>query len=136
MRFMMLMYPGPGYDKPFDQLQLPLDAFADMDAFNKRLSDAGKLLSGEGLHPSSEGAVVSFRNPTRTGVVTDGPFPESKEVLGGFWIIEADSLAEAVDWASQVPNGGTEMIEVRRIYDFDEFPQEVQDAVPFEKSMR
>jgi hypothetical protein len=135
MRFMLLMYPGPGFDKPLDQIDVSLDTFEEMDKFNKRLSDAGKLLSGEGLQPSSEGAVVSFRNKGKKAVVTDGPFPESKEVLGGFWIIQADSLEEAVDWASQVPTGGTEQIEVRRIYDFDDFPQELQDAAPFEKAV-
>ena len=135
MRFMLLMYPGPGFDKPFDQVDMPLEMFEEMDKFNKRLSDAGKLLSGEGLQPSSEGAIVSFRNKDKKPVVTDGPFAETREVLGGFWIIEADSLQEAVDWASQVPTWGSEQIEVRRIYDFDDFPQEVQDAVPFEKSV-
>lgn len=134
MRFMLLMYPGPGFDKPFDQVEIPVEVFQEMDNFNKRLSDAGKLLSGDGLQPSSEGAIVSFRNKDKKPVVTDGPFAESKEVLGGYWIIRADSLEEAVDWASQVPVGGTEQIEVRRIYDFDDFPQEVQDAAPFEKA--
>ncbi len=136
MRFMLLMYPGPGFDKPFDELDIPIDVFEEMDKFNKRLGESGKLLSGDGLHPSSQGAIVSFRNSGKKPVVTDGPFPESKEVLGGYWIIQADSLAEAVDWARQVPNGGHEMIEVRRIYDFSDFPQDVQDAAPFEKSMQ
>lgn len=135
MRFMLLMYPGPGFDKPFDQVDMPLEMFEEMDKFNKRLSDAGKLLSGEGLQPSSEGAIVSFRNKDKKPVVTDGPFAETREVLGGYWIIQADSLQEAVDWASQVPTWGSEQIEVRRIYDFDDFPQEIQDAVPFEKSV-
>ena len=136
MRFMLLMYPGPGFDKPFDQIDMPVEEFAEMDAFNKRLGDAGKLLSGEGLHPSSEGAIVSFRNKDKKAMVTDGPFTESKEVLGGFWIIQADSLEEAVSWASQIPTGGTEQIEVRRIYDLDDFPQELQDASPYEQSVR
>jgi len=136
MRFMLLMYPGPGFDKPFDELNIPADTFEEMDQFNKRLSESGKLLSGDGLHPSSQGAIVSFRNPDTQPLVTDGPFPESKEVLGGYWIIQADSLAEAVDWARQVPHSGAEMIEVRRIYDFGDFPQDVQDAAPFEKSVR
>jgi hypothetical protein len=135
MRFMLLMYPGPGFDKPFDQIDMPVEVFQEMDNFNKRLSDAGKMISGEGLQPSSEGAIVSFRNKDKKPVGTDGPFPETREVLGGYWIIQADSLEEAVEWASQVPVGGTEQIEVRRIYDFDDFPQEVQDAVPFEKSV-
>lgn len=135
MRFMLLMYPGPGFDKPFDQVEVPTEGFEEMDNFNKRLSDAGKLLAVDGLRPSSEGAIVSFRNKDKEPIVTDGPFAESKEVLGGYWIIQADSLQEAIGWASQVPVGGTEQIEVRRIYDFDDYPQELQDAAPFEKSV-
>jgi hypothetical protein len=134
MRFMMLMYPG--IDKSFDEIDVPVEVFAEMDKFNKRLSDAGKMLGGEGLKPSKEGARVSYRNKDKKPVVTDGPFTESKEILGGYWIIEADSLKEAIDWASQVPVMGTEMIEVRPIYELSDFPQDVQDAVPFEKSMR
>ena len=134
MRFMMLMYPG--FDKPIDEANVPVELFAEMDAYNKRLSDAGKMLGGDGLHPSSQGARVSYRNKEKKPVVTDGPFTESKEVLGGYWIIEADSLEEAVEWASQVPVMGSEMIEVRRIYELSDFPQEVQDAVPFEQSTR
>ncbi|MCA9858789.1 MAG: hypothetical protein KC438_03665 [Thermomicrobiales bacterium] len=135
MRFMLLMYPGPGFDEPFDEAEMPVEAVEEMDNFNKRLSDAGKLLSVDGLHHSSEGAIVSFRNKNKKAVVIDGPFSESKEVLGGYWIIQADSLQEAIDWASQVPVGGTEQIEVRRIQEFDELPQEAQDAAPFERSV-
>jgi hypothetical protein len=134
MRFMLLMYPG--FDKSIEEADIPVELFSEMDTFNKRLSDAGKMLDGQGLHPSKEGARVSYRNKDKKPVVTDGPFTESKEILGGYWIIEADSLQEAVDWASQVPVIGTEMIEVRRIYELSDFPQEVQDAVPFEKSMQ
>lgn len=134
MRFMMLMYPGPGFDKPFDEIEMPIETVEEMDNFNKRLSDAGKLISGDGLHSSRQGALVSFRNKEKKAVVTDGPFPETREVLGGYWIIQADSLEEAIDWARQVPCGGTEQIEVRRIYEFEDFPQEFQDAAPFEKA--
>jgi hypothetical protein len=133
MRFMLLMYPGAGFDKPFEESNVPLELFEEMDKFNKRLSDSGKLIAGDGLHPSSEGAIVSFRNPDRKPVVTDGPFAETREVLGGYWIIEADSLQEAIEWARQVPNQGTEQIEVRRIYDFEDYPEDVQEAVPFER---
>jgi hypothetical protein len=134
MRYMLLMYPG--FDKSIEEADIPVELFAEMDKFNKRLTDAGKMLAGDGLRPSKEGARVSYRNKDKKPVVTDGPFPESKEILGGYWIIEADSLQEAVDWASQVPVMGTEMIEVRRIYDLSDFPQEIQDAVPFEQSMQ
>ena len=133
MRFMLLMYPG--FDKPIEEANVPVELFAEMDVYNKRLSDSGKWIAGEGLQPSSKGARVSYRNKDKKPVVTDGPFTESKEILGGYWLIEADSLEEAVDWASQVPVMGTEMIEVRRVYDLSDFPQEVRDAVPFEKSV-
>ena len=134
MKFMLLMYPG--FDKPIEEVDFPVELFAEMDKLNKRMADAGVLLAGDGLHPSKEGARVSYRNKDKKPVVTDGPFTESKEVLGGYWLIEAASLEEAIDWASQVPVMGTEMIEVRRVYEFSDFPQEAQDASPFEKSVR
>ena len=133
VRFMLLMYPG--FDKPIEEANVPVELFAEMDKLNKRMVDAGVMLAGDGLHPSKEGARVSYRNKDKKPVVTDGPFTESKEVLGGYWLIEADSLEEAVEWASQVPVMGSEMIEVRRVYDLADFPQEIQDAVPFEKSV-
>lgn len=134
MRFMLLMYPG--FDTSIENVEVPAELFSEMDAFNKRMSDAGVLLSGDGLHPSSEGAVVDFRNEDKRPTVMDGPFAESKEVLGGYWIIQADSLQQAIDWAKQVPVMGTERIEIRRIYEFEDFPQELQDAAPFEKAVR
>lgn len=134
MRFMLLMYPG--FDQPIEDANVPVELFAEMDKLNKRMSDAGVMLAGDGLHPSKEGARVSYRNNDKTPVVTDGPFAESKEILGGYWLIEAASLEEAIGWASQVPVMGTEMIEVRRVYDLADFPQDIQDAVPFEQSMQ
>lgn len=133
MRFMLLMYPG--HDKPIEEADVPVELFTEMDNLNKRMVEAGVMLAGDGLHPSKEGARVSYRNKDKKPVVTDGPFTESKEVLGGYWLIEAASLEEAIDWASQVPNMGTEMIEIRRVYDLSDFPQEIQDAAPFEKSV-
>lgn len=132
MRFMLLMYPG--FDKPIEEADVPVELFTEMDNLNKRMVEAGVMLAGDGLHPSKEGARVSYRNKDKKPVVTDGPFTESKEILGGYWLIEAASLEEAIDWASQVPVMGTEMVEVRRVYDLADFPQEIQDAAPFEKS--
>lgn len=134
MRFMMLMYPG--FDQTIDEAKVPVELFAEMDAYNKRLSESGQLLGGDGLHPSRNGARVNFRNQDKKPVVTDGPFTESKEILGGYWLIEVDSLEEAIDLASQIPVMGTEMIEIRQVYDLADFPQEIQNAVPFEKAQQ
>jgi hypothetical protein len=98
-----------------------------MNDYNEEMLDAGVMLAGEGLHPSSEGARVSFRNGKRT--VTDGPFAETKELIAGFWLIEVDSLAEAIDWAKRVPDpmgeGEEAQIEIRRVYELEDFPNEI-----------
>ena len=128
MRFMMLMYPG--FDDPESaNIELTPELFADMDTFNQRLKAAGKWITGDGLQPSKKGARVSFRNKEKKPVVTDGPFTETKELLGGYWLIEADSLEEAVDWARQVPSIGTELIEIRQVYELEDWPEEIQAVV-------
>ena len=102
------------------------DAAEAMNAYNQQLTDAGVLLALDGLHPSSEGARVAFSQGRPT--VTDGPFAESKELIGGYWIIQAKDKAEAVEWAKRVPNvqGEEFEIEVRRIYDVSDFSEDVQ----------
>ena len=98
-----------------------------MGEFNEQMAEAGVLLAAEGLHPSSKGARVHFSGGKRT--VTDGPFPETKELIAGFWIIEVDSLQEAIDWVLRVPepmNEGAEAeIEIRQIGDISDFPPEL-----------
>ena len=113
MRFMMLMYPG--MDKAIDEIDVPVELFGEMDAFNKRLAEAGKMLGGEGLHPSRLGARVSFRNKEKKPVVTDGPFTESKELIGGFCMLQMRSFDEMVVWTERFARilGGTVEIDLR-----------------------
>ncbi len=94
----------------------------DMTAFNEELVKAGVMLAGEGLHPSSKGARVKFSGDKR--IVTDGPFPETKELIAGFWIFKVNSLQEAVDWVKKVPNpmpGTDAEIEIRQVFDTEDF---------------
>jgi hypothetical protein len=116
MRFMMIMFPGPDAEAgvPPDPKLL-----AEMLKLNEDMVKAGVLLAGEGLHPTSQGARVRF--PSGKPQVSDGPFAEAKEVIGGFWLIQAKSLDEAVAWASRCPTAGGEMIEIRRVFDSDDF---------------
>ncbi len=123
MRFMMLMYPG--ITDEADWTPNP-EAVAAMGRYNEELTQAGVLLSLDGLHPTSEGARVSFAGASPS--VTDGPFAETKEVLGGYWLIDVPSKDEAVAWASRCPAGDREMIEVRRVWEMADFPPEVQAA--------
>jgi hypothetical protein len=122
MRFMMFMYPGIE-EKDWNP---SAEAVAAMSRYNEELRKAGMLLSLDGLQPPSEGGVVSFADGKAT--ITDGPFAEAKEVVGGYWLIQARSKEEALEWASRCP-GENCRIEVRRIFEMDDFPQEVQDAV-------
>jgi hypothetical protein len=126
MRFMMLMIP-PDYNAAAPGTSPNADEVREMMKYNESLQKAGVLRSLDGLHPPAEGARVSFAGPTP--VVTDGPFPETKEVLGGYWIIDVASKREAVDWAKKCPaaNSGA-IIEVRQIQEMDEFPADVQEA--------
>jgi hypothetical protein len=96
-----------------------------MGRYNEQLTQAGVLLSLDGLQPSSEGARVSFSAGKPT--VTDGPFPETKELLGGYWLIDVPSRDDAIAWASRCPAGDS-TIEVRRVYEMEDFDAEVQAA--------
>jgi hypothetical protein len=117
MRFMMIMFPGPeaeqGVLPEHEQLM------AEMGKFNEEMVKAGVLLAGEGLHPLAAGARVRF--PNGKARVSDGPFTEAKEIVGGFWMIQVASKEEAIAWASRCPNSGKEMIEIRRVYEAEDF---------------
>jgi len=96
------------------------------DEIHEALKDAGVLVTLEGLHPPSMGARVSFASGTP--VVTDGPFTESKEVIGGYWMIEVGSLDEAIAWAKRCPASSNEVIEIRQVQEMSDFPEDVQKA--------
>jgi hypothetical protein len=121
MRFMMFMYPEISEEK----WNPTAEDVAAMGRYNEELRKAGMLLALDGLHPPAEGARVSFSGGDTT--VTDGPFAEAKEVVGGYWLIQARSKEEAVEWASRCP-GQDCTIEVRRVFEMEDFPPDVQEA--------
>ena len=125
MRFMILVIP-----KGYEQAKagtLPDPAMVEkMMKYNESLQKAGVLLALDGLHPPSMGARVSFEGGKPK--VRDGPFAEAKEVLGGYWMIQVKSKEEAVAWASRCPAGPNEMIEIRQVQEFADFPPDVQQA--------
>src|SRR5712671_6207890 len=125
MRFMMLMIPK-GYEKADPGTMPDPKAVAAMVKYNEALQQAGVLLALDGLHPPSMGARVSFTGGKPD--VTDGPFTEAKEVLGGYWMIQVKSKEEAVEWAKRCPASDNEMIEVRQVQEFEDFTPEVQKA--------
>ena len=125
MRFMMLMIPR-GYEKAGPDTLPDAKAVAAMMAYNESLRKAGVLLALDGLHPPSMGARVSFSDGKPT--VTDGPFAEAKEVLGGYWIIQVGSKREAIEWASRCPAQDNEVIEIRQVQELADFPEDVQKA--------
>jgi hypothetical protein len=122
---MMLMIPK-GYEKATPGTMPDAKAVAAMMKYNESLQKAGVLISLDGLHPPSMGARVSF--PGVMPKVTDGPFIETKEVLGGYWMIDVKSKAEAVEWASRCPASENEVIEVRQVQEMSDFPPDVQKA--------
>jgi hypothetical protein len=125
MRFMMLMIPK-GYEKATPGTLPDPKAVETMMKYNEELQKAGVLLALEGLHPPSMGARVSFADGKTK--VTDGPFAEATEVLGGFWMIQVKSKEEAIQWASRCPAAPNEVIEVRQIVEMSDFPADVQKA--------
>jgi hypothetical protein len=115
-----------GFEKAAPGTVPDAKAVEAMMKYNESLQKAGVLLSLEGLHPPSMGARISF--PGGKAKVTDGPFIETKEVLGGYWMIEVKSKAEAVEWASRCPASENEVIEVRQVQEMSDFPPDVQKA--------
>ena len=127
MRFMMIMFPKdyatakPGTVPDFKEMEA-------MGKYNEELGKAGVLLALDGLTPP---ATMSARVTFKSGKskVTDGPFTETKEVVGGYWIIQVKSREEALEWASRIPGKDTEMVEVRRLFEITDFPADVQKKV-------
>jgi hypothetical protein len=125
MRFMMLMIPA-GYERAAPDALPPVEAISAMMKYNEALKEAGVLITLDGLHPPSSGARVSFAGGKP--VVTDGPFTESKEVIGGYWMIEVNSRDEAIAWAKRCPASNNEVIEIRQVQEMADFPPELQQA--------
>ena len=121
MRFMIIVKASPESEAgkmPSEEL------LAAMGKYNEELANAGVLLAGEGLHPSSRGARVRFSGNKRT--VTDGPFAETKELIAGFWLIQVKSLDEAIEWVKRCPNPmeSDSDIEIRQVFDPEDFGAE------------
>jgi hypothetical protein len=125
MRFMMLMIPK-GYEMAEPGIKLDPERVGSMMKYNEDLQKAGVLLALDGLHPPSTGARVSFAGGKP--LVTDGPFAEAKEVLGGYWMIQVASRAEAIEWAKRCPATENEIIEIRQVQEMSDYDEEVQKA--------
>ena len=125
MRFMMLVIPK-GYEAAEAGTMPDPEAVAKMMKYNEALQKAGVLLALDGLHPPSMGFRVRYSGDKPE--VTDGPFTEVKEVVGGYWMIDVASPEEAKEWAKKAPMGDDEIIEVRRVQEFEEFPEDVKEA--------
>ena len=126
MRFMMLMIPL-GYETAAPDVKLDPERATAMMKYNEALQDAGVLITLDGLHPPSMGARVSFA--TGKPIVTDGPFTEAKEVLGGYWMIDVASREEAIAWAKKCPASENEIIEIRQVQEMADFSDDVQQAL-------
>jgi hypothetical protein len=121
---MMLMIPQ-GYEAAAPGTMPPAEAVAAMMKYNEALKEAGILVTLDGLHPPSMGARISFAGGKP--VVTDGPFIEAKEVIGGYWMIEVASKAEAIEWAKKCPASNNETIELRQVQEMADFPADIQE---------
>jgi hypothetical protein len=125
MRYMMIMHPNVT-EENYGPTAATTEVVAAMTRYNAELREAGVLLALDGLQPPSKGARVSFSGGRAS--VTDGPFAEAKELIGGYWMIQAKSLEEAVEWASRCPALDGDVIEVRQVYEMSDHPPEVQAA--------
>ena len=115
-----------GYESAAPDTGPSAEEVAKMTEYHKALQRAGVLLALDGLFPPSTGARISYTDGKAT--VTDGPFAEAKEVIGGYWIIQVRSREEAIEWAKRAPMSDNEVIEVRQIHEMPDFPEDVQKA--------
>src|SRR5437016_9866496 len=116
MRFMVIVKADKNSEAgimPSKQL------LTDMGKFNEELANANVMLAGEGLQPTSKGARVKFSGGKKT--VIDGPFAETKELVAGFWLWQCKSLDEAIEWLKRAPFGGGEEVEIRQVFEADDF---------------
>ncbi len=125
MRFMMLVIPKV-YENAKADFVPPADLVAKMTKYNESLTKAGVLLGLEGLTPPAKGARVKFSGGKAKA--TDGPFTEAKELVGGYWMIQAKSREEAVEWAKRAPMLDGDIIEVRQVQEIEDFPEDVRRA--------
>ena len=125
MRFMLLVIPK-GYATAKPGFAPDAKLVEKMTQFNESLTKAGALLALDGLHPPSTGARMAFSGGKPT--VTEGPFSEAKEVVGGYWMIQVGSRAEAIEWAKRAPMLDGDVIEVREVQEMSDFPPDVQRA--------
>jgi hypothetical protein len=133
MRFMMIVIPQ-GYESAAAGTVPTAEAVAKMMEYNKSLQKAGILLALDGLHPPSTGARIYHAQGKAT--VTNGPFAEAKEVIGGYWIIQVNSREEAIEWAKRAPMSDNDVIEVRQIQEMADFPADVQKAAEGFENLR
>jgi len=130
MRFVMFMIPRvyqpdtPREQRAGEGFTPPAEAVAKMMKFNEELAKAGVLVSLDGLQPLAKGARVAFSQGKPT--VTDGPFIEAKEVVGGFWMIQVKSKEEAVEWIKRCPAAEGDVIEIRQVFEVEDFPPDVK----------
>ncbi|OAN32496.1 YciI family protein [Mycolicibacterium iranicum] len=120
-RYMLILRSTPEAEKAMENVNFE-DVIADMGRYNEELIKAGVLLAGEGLAGPEEGFVVNF--DTETPVITDGPYTEAKELFNGFWMLGVSSIEEAKQWALKCPLGPGARLEVRRVTETEEFPQD------------
>lgn len=127
MRFMMNVFPED-YKTAKSGWTPDLSGIENMRKYNEQLGEAGVLLALDGLTPpATMSARVTFNDGKSK--VTDGPFTEAKEVVGGYWIIDVKSREEALEWASRIPGRDNEMVEVRRLFDITDFPADSQQKL-------
>lgn len=132
MRFVLFMIPrvyqpdAPAGERAGEGFTPRPEAVARMMKFNEELAKAGVLLSLDGLQPLAKGARVAFAHGEPS--VTDGPFAEAKEVVGGFWMIQTKTKEEAVEWVKRCPAADGDVIEIRPVFEMADFPAEVQKA--------
>lgn len=125
MRFMMLVIPK-AYETAEADFVPPADLVAKMTKYNESLTKAGVLLGLEGLTPPARAVRVAFAGGKSR--VTDGPFAEAKEMVGGYWMIQAKSREEAIEWARRAPMLDGDVIEVRQVQEIEDFPEDVRKA--------
>jgi hypothetical protein len=134
MRFMVIIKANEKSERG----EMPSERLlTEMGKYNEQLVKAGVLLAGEGLHPSSKGARVRLSGTTRT--VIDGPFPETKELIAGFWLIQVSSKEEAIEWVKRIPNpdGDDTEVEIRQVFEAEDFgPELTTEARELETRLR